>query len=197
MAKFRQVVEARSRASIEKEAAKIRSELGLDPFDQVDMARLVDLHLPKMIDGYECRVAENNVLGAAEAVTDLLRPIITFSLKIYDQLCAGNRRARMTAAHELGHLLLHTRRPVGVAFMQKDDPTVDPERQADAFAAAFLMPEEAFRKMKSIHQAMKVFGVSQDAATCRARKLRMNWLVHGRMPPKQKTKGRKSVTRAP
>lgn len=196
MVDFREVVQARSKRTVELRAAGARADLGLAPNDSVDMAALLDLELPKMIEGYEMRVVENGVLGAAEAVTDLNDPIITFSLKTYNGLCRGDGRARMTAAHELGHLLLHCRRPVGVAFMRRQDPRVDPEWQADAFAAAFLMPESEFRKVRSIREAMRKFEVSRDAATCRARKLRMYWLVNGDRPPSpKKKKGRKSMTR--
>ena len=45
-----------------------------------------------------------------------------------------------TAVHELGHLLLHP------TEYQRDatEPSVTTEREADAFASHFLMPEEAF-----------------------------------------------------
>ena len=45
-----------------------------------------------------------------------------------------------TAAHELGHLLLH---PAEYDSSATDLP-VETEREADAFASEFLMPEEAF-----------------------------------------------------
>lgn len=165
------------------------------------MAKLLDLGLMGLINGYELRVAPDNDMGDAEAVTDLNKPVITFGATAYAALYRGEPRARMTGAHELGHLMMHSQQAVGLAFMKNDDPLVDPERQADVFAAAFLMPEAAFRRMTSIDEAMRYFGVSRDAATCRARKLRMNWLVIGRRPPivrtSAKKKGRKSMTRTP
>lgn len=197
MTDYRRVVQARTRNAVELRAARVRADLGLDPADRVNMAKLVDLGLIQMIEGYEMHVVGNRVLGAAEAVTDLNRPVITFSERTYEALYRDDARARMTAAHEVGHLMLHSRQTVGLAFMRGNDPLVDPERQADIFAAAFLMPEAAFRKMKSIDQAMKFFGVSRDAATCRARKLRMDWLIQGRAPPKIKKKGSKPMTRSP
>ena len=45
-----------------------------------------------------------------------------------------------TAAHELGHLLLHP----GEYDSSATDLPVDTEREADAFASEFLMPKEAF-----------------------------------------------------
>ena len=45
-----------------------------------------------------------------------------------------------TAAHELGHILLH---PTEYDRSATDLP-VDTEREADAFASEFLMPKSAF-----------------------------------------------------
>ena len=47
-----------------------------------------------------------------------------------------------TAAHELGHLVLH----LADYYVGSTDEPEDHERQANAFAAAFLMPEPAFRE---------------------------------------------------
>ncbi len=46
-----------------------------------------------------------------------------------------------TAAHELGHLLLHP----GEYRREATEMAAEPEREADAFASEFLMPEAAFR----------------------------------------------------
>lgn len=47
-----------------------------------------------------------------------------------------------TAAHELGHLVLH----LADYDVRQTDETEGHEQQANAFAAAFLMPEATFRK---------------------------------------------------
>ncbi len=178
-----------SREEIEEVAWGARSALGLQPFDRAPMAKILEFVLPELISKFEVRVAEAGRLGGAEAITDAFRPMITFSASTYNGLCRDRARPRMTAAHELGHLLLHTGQ-TGYAFMRSQDPQLDPERQADIFAEAFLMPECAFRRVKSIHEAMSVFGVSKDAATFRARKLEM-WELIGTKPkrPRSKKKG--------
>ena len=50
----------------------------------------------------------------------------------------------LTAAHELGHLLLHSDEYHGPAAVTPDAGTRESERAADAFAGEFLMPEAAF-----------------------------------------------------
>lgn len=62
-------------------------------------------------------------------------------IEVSDTLVDQEARFRFTAAHELGHVLLHA----GVAVEFREDPDADfyekrIEREADRFAAAFLMP---------------------------------------------------------
>lgn len=62
-------------------------------------------------------------------------------IKVSDKLVTQNARFRFTAAHELGHILLHGR----IASNFRDSEDADYlerkiEREADRFAAAFLMP---------------------------------------------------------
>lgn len=177
MVEIRQVVRLRAREEIEEEAWRARGAVGLLPSERAPVAEIIDLVLPSLIDGFEMRVAEEGELGEAEAITDLHRPIITFSPRTYDGLCRGIARPRLTALHEMGHLLMHTRQPVSFAFARRYDPRIDPEWQADTFAAAFAMPEGAFRRVRSMRQAMRQFGVSRNAASLRARLLKMHWLL--------------------
>lgn len=189
MISAQRVARPRSRDEIEEIAWQARNSLGLQPFDRVPVATLLEHVVPELVEGFELRVAEPGALGAAEAVTDVSKPIITFDLRVYEKMCRDNHRSRMTAIHELGHLLLHTGQ-TGLAFMRKRDPRVDLERQADIFAGGFMMPECAFRRVRSIEEAMYQFGVSRDAACCRARSLKMQWLIVGRpAPSRAKKKG--------
>jgi Zn-dependent peptidase ImmA (M78 family) len=62
------------------------------------------------------------------------------------------RRQRFTVAHEIGHLRLHKGRKLtvdsGLRVDYRDDagnPTILEERDANAFAAALLMPEDAVK----------------------------------------------------
>lgn len=163
---------------IEEIATQVRNDLGFSASAKIPMAVVLEHVLPDLIEGYEFRVDDAGVLGRAEAITDGYRPIITFGASAYSELAKDRPRARMTAAHELGHLLLHTGR-TGFALLRERDSRLDPEKQADAFAAAFLMPATEFKAVKSINDAMKKFGVSLDAALFRARKLKLWHLLGG------------------
>jgi Zn-dependent peptidase ImmA (M78 family) len=187
MTKRQRVARPLSREQLEELAWKARQDFGLRPFERVPVARLLEHVVPELIEEFELRVVETGALGAAEAITDATKPIITFDERVYDGMCREQARYRMTGIHELGHLLLHTGQ-TGLAFMAKPDPRVDLERQADIFAEAFMMPECAFREVGSIRQAMTRFGVSRDAACFRARALKMSWLIGGKRPPRRAKK---------
>lgn len=108
-------------------------------------------------------------------------------------------RRRFSAAHELGHFLLHFRPdyavPVG-GYLQEDETITEVddekdlaamERQANRFAAEMLMPEEACRRIAAEalsrgghspayleHKLAGELLVSREAARWRIRGLRLN-----------------------
>lgn len=182
------VARPRTRDQLEEIAWRARGDLGLRPFERVPVLPLIEWVLPKLIDGFDYEVVENSKLGKAEATTSADRPLIRLSESTYSALERDNPRARMTAIHEIGHLLLHTNQ-TAYAFQRKYHKHSDPEWQADVFAGAFLMPECAFREMESINTARKAFGVSKDAAWFRARQLKMWDLVNGLRRPTKTKKG--------
>lgn len=91
-------------------------------------------------------------------------------------------RDRFTVAHELGHMFLHfpkvkrdhPGRPMAATrrIDQNDASQKRAEWEANWFAAAFLMPEQAFRKYHAVANdaadTAARFGVSQNAAEVRA-----------------------------
>jgi Zn-dependent peptidase ImmA (M78 family) len=92
----------------------------------------------------------------------------------------NNGRKRFTAAHELGHIILHpgeNKTDYRISFdnFSKNDPK---ETEADHFAAEILMPYKQFALAYSRHDGFiprvaDYFGVSIGAATIRAERLRL------------------------
>lgn len=87
----------------------------------------------------------------------------------------SDTRKRFTIAHEIGHFLLH-RELIGDgivedAMLRATGLTNSVERQANAFAADFLMPwellEKESEKLKSIEELAALFEVSKDAMSYR------------------------------
>jgi Zn-dependent peptidase ImmA (M78 family) len=112
-----------------------RLQLGIEPIaDLVTVVeesglRVVGADLPEHdVDGAVLFVAEHE---AAVALINRAKPSL---------------RQRFTLAHEYGHLLLHRDR---AAIWERDIFSVNPaeERQANAFAAAFLMPKPLIERM--------------------------------------------------
>jgi len=94
---------------------------------------------------------------------DIDRPIIIVSCNI------PGDRMRFSVAHEIGHLVMHTA-PKGTMIAM--------EKEANSFAAEFLMPEDAIRNelvtpvtLTSIAQLKPKWGVSMQALIYRAHNL--------------------------
>lgn len=164
-------VEKRSAEEIADLANMVREALQLGQ-ERVAMAPLLELALPEIIDDYELLILPDEQLGTAEGLTDLIKPIICLPERTYSALLAAEPRARFTAAHELGHLLMHTSSHVHYARAEHSDPNSNPEWQANVFASAFLMPETAFRQCRTAQEAMQRFGVSFSAVRRRAKRLK-------------------------
>lgn len=166
------IVHPRTAKEVEALAADARAALGLSDSARVAMLPLLEQVLYEVLDEYDFRVCEDREMSHMEGLTDDRVPIIYLKASVYNALEKGDPRSRMTAAHEFGHLLMHCGMPTFRAFSETYEPLYDPERQANIFAAAFLMPADAFKKCQTLRQAMTTFGVSKDAAMLRARKLR-------------------------
>ena len=169
-------------------AASIRTTLGLGT-GRVSMLPLLELILPELLDEYDFQVMDDDEMPGAEGLTDLNRPVIRLPLSVYEQLRAGDNRARFTAAHEFGHALMHSAAHRHYARADHIRNETDPEWQANEFAAAFLMPADSFRSCRSVEEAQLRFGVGYRAAMKRARSLGHRFKL-------TQKKGREPMTRA-
>jgi len=163
-------VERRDRTAIKGMATAVRSVFELR--GRVNMLALLELALPDVLPGYRFEVVPDEYMIGAEGLTDLREPIIRLPEKVYRALEAGDTRARWTAAHELGHLLMHSNSRVHYARADHQDRCQDPEWQADTFAAEFLMPEKEFRATRTVEEAQGRFGVGYLAVKRRGNHLR-------------------------
>jgi len=146
------------RDTIEEAAAAVRAIWQLPPGPVAHMVRLLETHgtvvvrlrgLGREVDAFSCLQG---------------RPIVVLWREKEDKA-----RARFDAAHELGHLVLHPEAEAGNKIL---------EAQANAFAAAFLMPREHiyaqlprrvdFRRLLELKLQ---WGVSLGALLYRARTL--------------------------
>ncbi|MFC6080363.1 helix-turn-helix domain-containing protein [Sphaerisporangium aureirubrum] len=101
----------------------------------------------------------------AFSTSQLPRPIVVLTANRFDDI----HRHRFTAAHELGHLVLHGDTAAG-------DP--QQEREADAFAAEFLTPRDSILPdlprrldLRRLAELRRVWGVSVDSLLYRCREV--------------------------
>lgn len=169
-------VPGRSRQIIRRISDRVRSLLNLrDPY--IDLIRLVEHRLYE--EGLILHIAEAEELGEDEARAFPDIDEIHIREDVYAALRSGERRARFTVAHEIGHWILHP--DVALARNARDgrhDFFEDSEWQADCFAAEFLMPAQMVIKWCSTANAVsEEFGVSLDAAIIRVQVLRSEGLL--------------------
>jgi Zn-dependent peptidase ImmA (M78 family)/DNA-binding XRE family transcriptional regulator len=136
----------RMHASLMSEEVQIRAERTIPTFDPVEVdpaaaARMVRMQwqlpvgpvrqLYRWLESAGCVVIEES-FGTAR-VDGMSQWVNGIPLMLLNSDAPTDRK-RLTAAHELGHLVLH-----GSEIME------DPEAQANAFAAEFLMPADVIR----------------------------------------------------
>lgn len=151
-----------SRPKIRKLTETIRRFSTEDP-PRFDIVRFVEKRLPELDDEFLFALDDELPLDT-HACTDIRARSIIMRPEIYDRAVAGHGRDRMTLAHELGHLLLHSE----IRLMRRlgDAPLVafcDPEWQAKCFAGELLISYRHYPKNKHPEEAATLFGVSLDS----------------------------------
>jgi Zn-dependent peptidase ImmA (M78 family) len=138
---------SRSDVSIAAVAVNWREAVGIGIDEWApDLEKVLFEALPRLIQDFECVVIDDALMPDAAAKTTFGPPRITLTKSIHQRLVNWDEFARLTAAHEIGHLVMHA----GQALYRKLDgnkraPFIEPfrsgERQADRFAQGFLAPQ--------------------------------------------------------
>lgn len=185
------VVAPRSRVAIEAEARRLLAAIApecLRSPSPAPMVAIFDMELRKRFD-FVAHVAA--LAPGLEGITDCVEREVILPPHIYEGMENGDGRCRFSAAHETGHVVLHADElasRVGAKLVNGGNvllarrstikPYLDPEWQANAFAAGLLMPEEMVRRLASqtrryllAGSIMSAFAVSREAADNRIIKL--------------------------
>ncbi len=168
-----QVAQPKTRYQIRKYTYQLRKDLGLLQIESFPIMQVLEHVLPVIYPGFYVEPVEDSELQGRMAETVPEQGLIRVKESVYQAACAENAWARMIMAHELGHFLLHNSQNTAYAYMEKGSrlpPDVDPERQADIFAAELLIPLHLIGD-KNIYQVQKHFGVSRSAARAQMRHL--------------------------
>lgn len=168
-------VEFLTRQEIEQKAGQVLQENGLESIP----VNLLDLAEKQGIGAFNAKFFDDSLVGLIAKKGDN----VTLLVKQSD----GPARKRFTIAHELGHYFLHLLSSEG-EFVDGEVNLfrVPPEEggrteehrkeaQANMFAAALLMPEEAVRKelkrIRSVKAMARRFNVSVEAMGLRVAQL--------------------------
>jgi Zn-dependent peptidase ImmA (M78 family) len=171
-------VAAKSRAEIEQLTAAWRQALRISTTCQApDMIDLLENEVPRLFADFALIVRDDRQMDDAEGYTEFDPPRIVLSETTYQSAAKFHGRGRWTAAHELGHLVLHNsavaldRAPKRYSQMKELPAYASAEWQANAFAAAFLMPATLIRDFTDISEVADFFCVSRAAAENRLKNL--------------------------
>ncbi|MEM7429198.1 MAG: ImmA/IrrE family metallo-endopeptidase [Pseudomonadota bacterium] len=167
-----------SRKGIEDKAAAWRQALRVAPDCYTpNISQILEIELPTVFPSFALVVGLHDQDDIVEAYTSFDPPKIVVREDIYLDCVAHKPRARFTLAHELGHLVLHKnamplhRAPEQYVRADKILPFASVEWQANAFAAAFLMPAQLVREFDNPADISEFFQVSHGAAVTRMKTL--------------------------
>lgn len=171
-------VPAKSRADLENLASAWRHALKVPTACHApEMVTLLENEMPVIFGDFSLQVKEDHLMEGGEGYTEFEPPRIVLPESTYDAASRFVGRARWTLAHELGHLVLHNAAvPLDRTSKGYSEPKALPsyhnaEWQADAFAAAFLMPDWLVRDFTSVSDIVEFFSVSRQAAEIRLKTL--------------------------
>ncbi|WP_292195860.1 ImmA/IrrE family metallo-endopeptidase [Mesorhizobium sp.] len=171
-------VPPKRRTEIEILAAAWREALRIPTTCQApDMIGVLENEMPRLFGDFALVVKDDYQMDGAEGYTEFDPPCVVLSATSYQSAANFEGRGRWTAAHELGHLVLHKsavpldRAPIRYSKMKELPAFASAEWQANAFAAAFLMPEALVRDFFEISEIMTFFAVSRSAAENRVKNL--------------------------
>lgn len=166
------LVKGLSHVQIEKEALGFLSATSPQILHLPQATPILDIFENKM-ELFNFRILIGKNVKGLGGFTDVTHHYIQLSNSTYRRLEKGDPQAKFTVAHEFGHVRLHASYKSAVfARRSQIRPFEDPEWQANAFAAAVLMPLPTmrflFHRNRMIpEEVMEHYQVSWSAATRR------------------------------
>lgn len=158
--------------SIIKLTETIRKDMKIHT-DEFPLIEFLEFGMPRIFPGFALEAGEHDEMGPNHGLTIPSENVIRLRSDVYDGLYEGKGRDRFTAAHELGHYIMH--RHVEIVFHRAEHgalkPFRDSEWQANTFAGALLMPEQQMKTCRSLDEVCRRFGVTAAAAAVQNKQL--------------------------
>lgn len=167
-----------SRVQIQLYADHIRKCIGYKNQLYFPVLKFLEIVLPTLIPNFNYEILSKEEMGNKHRETRPDLDLIQIREDVYSGACIGNGRDRMTIAHEIGHLLMHSKLNISLCRVEngiEEKPKIyeDPEWQADVFAGELLAPSYLIRDM-SPEEVSKGANISLAAARTQLRHLPIN-----------------------
>ncbi|CQJ43740.1 Domain of uncharacterised function (DUF955) [Yersinia enterocolitica] len=166
-------VPPQNRSSIRNLVNSLRGTFGISS-PMFPIMEVIEFALPQILPNFELVIGDLQEMGGTHGLTYPQESRLILREDIYEGALNGVGRDRMTAAHELGHLLLHK----NIAFARAE-PGVkirafeSSEWQAKCFSGELLVPASRasiFQALPSSEVA-RICGVSEQAARYQVSKM--------------------------
>lgn len=167
------IVASRNRKKLRKEAYLLRKQFGLEKEKFFPIMEFLELIMPKIDSLFVLEPVEDSELVGRAAETIPEQHLIRVKQSVYNGACDGSYWARSVMAHELGHYLFHSDEHVTYAYPalgEKIPREIDPEWQANVFAAELLAPVHLIDE-GSEYLVSKHFGVPAHTAKTQMRQV--------------------------
>lgn len=161
-------VPAASRQMIRQAAEVVRriaeQQLGASgPY--LPIIEVIEWVLPKLDPQFIFCVAEEEEMGEDHGLTIPSQHLIKLRSDVYERACSGHGRDRSTAAHELGHYILHENVGLPRRMRESELPSYrSSEWQANCFAGELLVCARFVSAADTAFSVARRFGVSMDSA---------------------------------
>jgi hypothetical protein len=184
------VVAPLSRSDIENQALRFLRNHSPECLARPRPTPMVRIFDQVLFRHYDFRPVIELLPAGYEGLTHPAGRTVTLAAQVYESLEQDAGRSRFTAAHETGHVVLHAHQlagfdcqlveKVGVEFARRSQikPYLDPEWQANAFAAGLLLPALMVRQVvegvdfdERVAALREAFDVTTTAAGLRLRTL--------------------------
>jgi hypothetical protein len=162
-----------SRAELEEIGWRIRNLLGFTTQRWLPVPHIIEHMLPELYgDEFSFRVGDFNEMGTNHGYADPNERELVLRSDVYAGLVEGRGRDRMTAVHEMSHLILHRERRLFRRMREEPPPPYrDPEWQAKCLAGTTMMPVQLLSGCTTVTEVADEFGVSTSAAAFRLRQV--------------------------
>ena len=153
-----------SKAKIETLASNVRAFFAYADKHYFPIVEVIEFGLPKLTPNYVFDILGRDIMGGDEGRVLPGQNTLILRDDVYEAACRGEGRGRFTAAHELGHYIMHHEIAFARAGSDDDPIYCDAEWQADSFAGNLMIPRNLAEQFRNPSDASIAFGTSEHAA---------------------------------